>query len=190
MPSKETLINRKSGISIAAVIIAQLVILYFIGRIIVGPAGFALWTSSAWSSVTSQLFADPYSFSHFLHGIIFFAILHLFRNKIPLKWRFVIAVAAEVAWEILENSPIIINRYRDGTAALGYEGDSIYNSFGDTLFAMFGFYITSKLSWKWSLALLVFIEIILLILIRDNLTLNIVILIYPIEWIKNWQIAH
>lgn len=179
--------NAVFGISVVIITIAFLIVLYLMGRIPYCECGLKFWTVSAWSTETSQNFGDPYSFSHILHGIIFFGFLYLLRKKISLRIRFLIASLIEIAWEIFENTPFIINRYRTATASLDYFGDSIWNSFGDLLFCMLGFWIAMKLPWKWTVAIVVLIELIMLWLIKDNLTLNILMLIYPIDAIKAWQ---
>jgi len=176
---------------LTAVLLAAFVFtLHAMGRIPVCSCGPGLWTWSAWSSETSQHVGDPYSFSHVLHGIIFFWILWLLARRLSTAWKFFIAVVAEVGWEILENSPIIINRYRAATASLDYTGDSILNALGDVAFCMVGFWLAWKLPWKWTAVLVLLIELIMLALIRDNLTLNVLMLLSPIPAIKSWQMAH
>ena len=148
-----------------------------------------LWVGDAFSNENSQQLFDPYSFSHFLHGVIFFFILkYAFRN-FSLESRFVASVMMEGCWEMLENSAIIINRYRDATAALGYNGDTIYNSYGDLLSCSIGFIVARYVGLKWSILLFIVIELICLFWIKDNLTLNVIMLIYPIEGIKDWQLG-
>ena len=148
-----------------------------------------LWVGDAFSNENSQQLFDPYSFSHFLHGVIFFFILkYAFRN-FSLESRFVASVMMEGCWEMLENSAIIINRYRDATAALGYNGDTIYNSYGDLLSCSIGFFVARYVGLKWSILLFIAIELICLFWIKDNLTLNVIMLIYPIEGIKDWQLG-
>lgn len=148
-----------------------------------------LWVGDAFSNENSQQLFDPYSFSHFLHGVIFFFILkYAFRN-FSLESRFVASVMMEGCWEMLENSAIIINRYRDATAALGYNGDTIYNSYGDLLSCSIGFIVARYVGLKWSILLFIAIELICLFWIKDNLTLNVIMLIYPIEGIKDWQLG-
>jgi hypothetical protein len=159
------------------------------GRIPLCECGFGVWTNSAWSTSTSQHFGDPYSFSHLLHGIIFYWVLTLVARKLPLRFRLLIATLVEIGWEVFENSPFIINRYRTATASLDYFGDSILNATGDVLFCVLGFYLAAKLNWKLTLAAVVFIELTMLYFIKDNLTLNIIMLIYPIDAIRNWQVA-
>lgn len=165
-----------------------LVTLYVMGRTPLCSCGFGIWTSSPASNETSQLIADPYTFSHILHGIIFFAILFVVFRKLSFEWKLLITVLIEVGWEILENSSFIIDRYRAQTASLDYYGDSILNSFSDVAFCALGFWVASKLPWKWTLVFVIAVELIMLALIRDNLTLNIIMLVYPIEAIKQWQL--
>ena len=141
----------------------------------------------AWSPHTSQHLLDPYSLSHLLHGLIFFGFFWYFRDRWALWQRFFFAALVEVAWELFENSPIVINRYRTATAALGYAGDSVVNSLGDDLCCLLGFLLASRLGlWK-SVVLYFAVELLLLAWIRDNLTLNVLMLVYPIEAIKHWQ---
>jgi hypothetical protein len=135
----------------------------------------------------SQHVFDAYSLSHLLHGLIFFGVFWLFRNRMSFGWRLVAATAIEIVWEMMENSPIIINRYRAATISLGYEGDSIINSIGDVFSYLIGFWIAAKLSWKWSVAIFSVVELAMLWLIRDNLALNVLQLLWPIDAIRNWQ---
>lgn len=177
--------------SVLIVFLAVMTIfLHYQGRIWIAESGkMLIWTSDASGPDCSQHLLDPYSFSHFLHGIIFFFLLHLLFKKFSLQSRFVASVLMEGCWEMLENSAIIINRYRDATAALGYNGDSIFNSYGDLLACSLGFVVARYIGWKWSIALFVAIELFCLWWIKDNLTLNVIMLIYPIEGIKEWQLA-
>lgn len=135
----------------------------------------------------SQHLLDPYSLSHALHGILFFGFFWLFRKRMSLQWRFVAATAVEVAWELMENSPIIINRYRAATISLGYEGDSIVNSVGDVLSFMLGFYLARVAGLWWSIATFLVIELAMLWLIRDNLALNVLMLLWPVDAVRKWQ---
>lgn len=148
-----------------------------------------LWVGDAFSSENSQQLFDPYSFSHFLHGVIFFFILHYAFPKFSIESRFAASVMMEGCWEMLENSAIIINRYREATAALGYSGDTIFNSYGDLISCSLGFFVAKYLGLKWSIVLFVVIELLCLFWIKDNLTLNVIMLIYPIDGIKEWQLG-
>lgn len=137
----------------------------------------------------SQRFADPYSFSHILHGVLFYAALWLTARSASLTTRALGALLLESAWEVLENSPIIINRYREVTISLGYEGDSVLNSMGDVVMMAIGFGLAARLRLWQSLAFVALVELVMLALLRDNLTLNILMLLYPIDAIRDWQMA-
>jgi len=163
---------------------------YYVGRLLICKCGYvSLWYNNANGPGDSQHLFDWYSLSHIIHGIVFFAILSLLFKKMPLRTKLIMAVIIECAWEGLENSPMIINRYRTATISLDYYGDSIINSIFDMFSMILGFILAFKLK-KWHIiALVIFIELFTLYMIRDNLTLNIINLIYPIELIKNWQSA-
>jgi Protein of unknown function (DUF2585) len=175
---------------LSAILIFALVglIEYSTGRSVFGPDGqFGWWDGNVWGSENSQRVADAYSFSHIIHGIIFYALLWLFARKLPLKYRFLLALSLEGGWELLENSPLIINRYREATIALGYVGDSILNSVCDIGMVIIGF-IIARLSKVWiSIVLIIIFELGCLFWIRDNLTLNVLMLVHPVESIKVWQ---
>ena len=177
-------------ILIIGIVVSAIFILHFQGRIwwCKWDTPAQLWSSDAWGTHNSQHLFDPYSFTHVLHGLGFYGILYLiFRRKISFAWLLFIAVAAESAWEVLENSNSVIERYRAATVSLQYFGDSIANSFGDVLSCAVGFFIAHKLAFWRSLALFVLIEIVLIFWIHDSLLINIIMLIRPIEWIKTWQ---
>lgn len=158
------------------------------GRLPLGPDGkFGWWEGNIWSSEQSQRFADPYSFSHVIHGLLFYALLWLVARRVPMRHRFLIAIILESIWEILENSPIVINRYRTVTISLGYEGDSVVNSLSDILVMSLGFLIAARVRLRVCLALVVVIEVGMLAWVRDNLTLNVIMLVHPIEAIRAWQ---
>ncbi len=161
---------------------------YFSGRSVLGPDGaFGWWDGNIWGSENSQRVADAYSFSHIIHGMAFYAFLWLVARKVPVKYRFVMALVMEAAWELFENSPFIINRYREATIAQGYVGDSILNSLSDIGMVAIGFLIT-RFSKVWVTVLLIIaMELGCLLWIRDNLTLNIIMLVAPSKTIMNWQ---
>jgi hypothetical protein len=148
----------------------------------------AIWVSAAWnSSHTSQHFLDPYTFTHILHGVALFWITALiFRHSGP-KTRFVWAMILEAAWELFENSDFIIERYRANTISLDYFGDSIANSIFDLIACGIGFIIAARLGWLRSIIFFVLLELVLIYFVHDSLVLNIVMLLYPFEIIKNWQ---
>ena len=149
---------------------------------------YAIYVSDAWnSSHTSQHFLDPYTFTHVLHGVLFFWLARLLFSKLSAAWQFFIAIFVEAAWEVLENTNYVVEKYRENTASLDYFGDSIFNSVGDLLACAAGFWIAFKLGrWK-SLAFFLLVEIVLLVWIRDGLLLNILMLVYPLNSVKNWQ---
>lgn len=149
--------------------------------------GSQLWIGSAYSEHTSQHLVDPYSFSHVLHGFLFWWLLAWLAPRLAAGWQFVSALVLETSWEILENSPWVIERYRAATAAVGYSGDSVINTLGDLASAGLGFWLARWLGWRWTLALLMAIELILLAAIRDNLTLNVLMLAVPLPGLKEWQ---
>lgn len=161
---------------------------FYSGRSLLGPDGrFALWDGDIWSSENSQRVADAYSFSHFIHGILFYGILWLGLRGLPIRFRFLLALAIEAGWELLENSPFIINRYREATISLGYVGDSVLNSVSDIVMAAIGFVFAWKVRLRVSVAAIVILEIGCLLWVRDNLTLNVLMLVHPVQAIKDWQ---
>ena len=147
------------------------------------------WASDIGNRHTSQHLFDPYTFTHVLHGFIICGLLALILPRLAVSWRLVLAVMIEAAWEVFENTNYVINRYRDATAAIGYEGDSVFNSLGDILACAVGFALALKLGFRRTLAVFLFTELVLLLWIRDSLLLNIILLIHPIEAIKNWQMG-
>lgn len=171
-----------------AVMAAVGTIEWSLGRSLLGPDGrFGFWDGDIWSRENSQRVADAYTFSHFIHGILFFASLRLLMPRMPVHYRFILAVALEGGWELLENSPFIINRYREATIALGYVGDSVLNSVSDIVFAGLGFLFAHSVRPRVSLILVIVLELGCLFWVRDNLTLNIVMLVHPVQAIKTWQ---
>jgi hypothetical protein len=149
-----------------------------------------LWVGSRDSPKTSQMLLDWYSFSHIAHGLLFYASLWLVARRLPVQWRFLTALAVEVAWELIENTPLVIDRYRAATAALGYSGDSIVNSMSDILMMCLGFLAARKLPVWAAILLLIALELVPLHAIRDNLTLNIWMLLWPNDTIRSWQAGH
>ena len=174
----------------AAVVLLTIFALHLQGRIwwCKWDATYLLWSSDAWSKHSSQHLFDPYSFTHVLHGLLFYALLFLvFRRRLSLAWLLLIAVSIEAVWEVLENSKAVIERYRTATISLDYFGDSIANSLGDILSCAAGFFIAHRLLFWHSLLLFALIEIVLIFTIRDSLLINIIMLVHPIEVIKAWQ---
>jgi hypothetical protein len=163
-------------------------VLWLMGREFLSDSGLGVW-SGARTSDTSQWLFDPYTFSHLLHGILFYWLLVPLARWLSIGWRFLLASLIEAGWEIVENTPWVIDRYRTATASLDYYGDSILNSTFDLVAAMLGFWIAWNHGWKWTLAAVVTIELVLLVFIRDNLTLNILMLFFPSDGVKHWQLG-
>ncbi len=163
---------------------------YSMGRRLWGVSGIpGLWSGSIWSEHNSQFLLDPYTFTHVLHGVMFYALLSLLFRNLPVMSRLVIAVGLESGWEILENTNFIIQRYRAETISLNYFGDSIVNSMGDILACILGFTLASRLPVRVTIIGTIVIEVILALWIRDNLTLNLVMLIRPSHIIRMWQLG-
>lgn len=186
--------NRKNLWPWLAILIVLLVTVYLLrsqGRIWICTCGQVyLWAGNVWSSDNSQHLLDPYSFTHLLHGFAFLWLLVLILPRLAPVWQLWLALLIESLWEVVENSEFIIQRYREGTVSLGYEGDTIVNSLADILVCGVGFWLALRLGFRRSLAVFVVTEIILLFWIRDSLILNVIMLIHPIEAIRAWQIGY
>jgi hypothetical protein len=176
------------GVVVSAILLGQALILWYFGQPFFCECGVVkVWEGSVSSAGNSQQFADWYTFSHIIHGLLFFGLLSLFARRIPLSYRLVIALGVEVAWEVFENTPWLINHYRQQALAAGYAGDSIFNSVSDSLAMMLGFVMAWRFPVWASVAFIVAAEIGVAYMIRDGLALNIINLIYPFEFIRVWQ---
>ena len=147
------------------------------------------WSWNIWTTHNSQHLVDPYSFTHILHGVLEFWLIGLIFRRVPVVWRLLMAVAIEGSWEIAENSSYVINRYREVTISLDYFGDSIINSMSDIVCCATGFVIAYKLKFWRSLALFILTETALVFWIHDSLILNLIMLIHPVEAIRQWQMS-
>ena len=180
--------SKRAAVAAIVLLAATAMLLYLMGRPPICTCGaIDLWVGEPNSSRTSQMLSDWYSPSHIVHGFLFFAGLWLVGWRWPLERRFLIALAIEAAWEIVENTPLIINRYREETAALGYTGDSVLNSMSDIAMMIGGFLVARRLPVWASVAIVLVLELVPLFVIRDNLTLNVWMLLAPNEALKAWQ---
>jgi hypothetical protein len=178
---------RHLAIALGVIAVAALVLL-FTGRTPICTCGYVkLWQGVVASSDNSQHLSDWYSPSHIIHGFIFFGVLWLIARRYSVGTRLVIATIVESCWEIVENSPFIIDRYREATISLDYYGDSVLNSVSDILCMVFGFYLASKLPVWLTIALALLMELFVGYMIRDNLALNIIMLLWPLKAIRDWQ---
>lgn len=179
---------RPALIVIGGLMLVQAVALHLMGRVSICTCGtIRLWVGDMHSAELSQQILDWYTPSHIIHGMIFYGVLHLVLPRTPVLTRLAIAVGIEVAWEIAENSPLVIQEYRKQATAAGYVGDSILNSLMDTVSMMTGFALARLLPWQVSVALAVIAEITTGVLVHDNLTLNILNFIHRFPAIEAWQ---
>ena len=158
------------------------------GRLWICACGYVeLWCGDINSSGNSQHLFDPYTFTHVLHGFLFLGFVYLLWPRLEESWKVAVALALETFWEVIENSTFVIERYRSQTISLGYTGDTIVNSFGDLIACVVGVVVARWLGVAKTIVLALAIEVILLATVRDNLLLNIIMLIYPSDAIRAWQ---
>jgi hypothetical protein len=179
---------RKAALAAILIIAAAAIIELAMGRHLICTCGrIDFWVGSRDSPRTSQMIADWYSLSHVVHGLLFYALLALLLRRWPVDRRFLAALVMEASWEVIENTPVVIDRYRATTAALGYHGDSIVNSMSDIVMMCLGFLAARKLPLWGSVLLLIAFELLPLLVIRDNLTLNVWNLVAPNPAVQAWQ---
>lgn len=175
-------------VTACVIVLLMIVLLRAQGRLLICACGeVQIWTSDTCSSNNSQHLLDPYSFTHVLHGVMFFWLITLLFRRMARGRQVLLALLLEAVWEVIENSSFIIDRYRTATAALGYQGDTVVNSIGDLLCALLGYLIARKLGVRRSLILFLLVELILILWIHDSLLLQILMLLRPIAAIKLWQ---
>lgn len=180
--------SRRAWLLTILILAAAAAMLLAMGRNPICTCGTVqLWVGERDSAKTSQMLADWYSLSHIVHGLLFYGLLWLIARRWPVERRFLVALLVEAAWEVTENTPLVIDRYRATTAALGYAGDSVINSLSDIAMMALGFLLAHKLPIRAALVLVLALEVIPLFTIRDNLTLNIWELIAPNKAVQAWQ---
>jgi Protein of unknown function (DUF2585) len=183
-------VTRAHIAAVVGLIAAQAVVLYLMGQPLICKCGYvSLWHFEVMSAENSQHVVDWYSPSHIIHGFIFYWLLWLLSRWIPMSFglRLILAVVLEVSWEILENTDFAINRYREGTIALDYYGDSVINSVMDTLFMVGGFLLAAWLPVWLTVIIALALELFVGAMIRDNLTLNVIMFLWPLDVILEWQ---
>ena len=187
MPSRRSISPAYIALAFALVAAAAIT-LWSMGQVPICKCGYVKpWHGIVASSENSQHLSDWYTFSHIIHGFGFYGLLWLFARRAPVGLRLVVAVALEASWEIFENTDFVINRYREVTISRDYYGDSVINSVMDIVWMMLGFMAASRLPVGVIVALTLVMELVVAYWIRDNLTLNILMLIYPIEAVRRWQ---
>ncbi len=189
-PRSASASSRGAWAAVLGIMLAQVFVLHAMGRVWLCSCGtIRLWVGDIWSAEMSQQVTDWYTFSHIVHGFLFYGLLHLLLPRAPVLARLVVAVGIEATWEIAENSPWVIEAYRQQALARGYVGDSVLNSLSDTLSMMTGFTLAWLLPWQLVVALALTMEVAVGYLIHDNLTLNILNFIHRFPAIEAWQSA-
>jgi len=182
------IVSRRDWLPVILVFASAIAILVAMGRPPICTCGYVkFWEGVVNGPGNSQHIADWYTFSHIIHGFIFYGLTYWLLRGQGVGRRLSVAALLEMGWEILENSPIVIDRYRQATMAVGYSGDSILNSVADGGWMTLGFLAAARLPWKVTVAIAVVFELFTLVMIRDNLALNILMLVWPLDAVRVWQ---
>ncbi len=182
------LTRKKVWLGVWVLLAGQATVLHLMGQPLICTCGYVkFWEGVVLSLGNSQHLTDWYTFSHIIHGFIFYWLTGLLFPRLPFRVRLLLAMGVEIGWEIAENTPAVINHYREQALAVGYSGDSVINSVFDTLAMVGGFWLAAKLPVRVTVLLAILMELGVGYFIRDNLTLNVLNLLYQFEFIKRWQ---
>ena len=185
-----TLSRTQTGLLVLGIAAAAALALYLMGHPLICKCGYVkLWHSDVASAENSQHLIDWYTPSHIIHGFIFYWLLWLASRWVPLSFgmRLVLAVAIEASWEVVENTDFVINHYREMTISLDYYGDSVINSVSDILFMVLGYFLAARLPVWLTVIIAVALEVFIGAMIRDNLTLNVLMFLWPLDTVLHWQ---
>jgi len=181
-------ITRTQIATVAGIILVAAVALYGMGHPLICKCGYVkLWHFDVVSSENSQHIFDWYTPSHIIHGFLFYALLWLIAPRLSFGQRLILAVLVEAGWEVVENTDFIINKYREATVSLDYYGDSVLNSVSDILFMIVGFVLAARLPVWLTIVIAVALEVFVGVMIRDGLTLNVIMLVWPLDSVLQWQ---
>ena len=188
--ARTTLSRAQTSLLVAGIVAAAALTLYLMGHPLICTCGYVkLWHFDVQSAENSQHVFDWYTPSHIIHGFIFYWLLWLLSRRMPMSFglRLVLAVAIEASWEVVENTDFVINHYREMTISLDYYGDSVINSVMDILFMVAGFYLAAWWPVWLTIAVVVALELFVGAMIRDNLTLNVLMFVWPLDSVLHWQ---
>jgi len=173
---------------VVGVILIAAALLYAMGHPLICKCGTVkLWHFDVVSAENSQHLFDWYTPSHIIHGFLFYAVLWLIAPRLSFGQRLILAVLVEAGWEVVENTDFVINKYREATVSLDYYGDSVINSVSDIGFMIVGFFLAAWLPVWLTIILAIALEVFVGVMIRDGLTLNVIMLVWPLDSILQWQ---
>ncbi|ODR93448.1 hypothetical protein AUC69_04405 [Methyloceanibacter superfactus] len=173
---------------VAGIILIAGALLYAMGHPLICKCGYVkLWHFDVVSAENSQHLFDWYTPSHIIHGFLFYAVLWLAAPRLSFGQRLILAVLVEAGWEVIENTDFVINKYREATVSLDYYGDSVINSVSDILFMVLGFYLAAWWPVWLTVIVAIALEVFVGVMIRDGLTLNVIMLVWPLDSILQWQ---